>query len=114
MKTLKVVALVIVALMVVISTACADRGYYAKEGLVDGWVKVDGTDLRIVTVIDEEGNLWDFFDDEDFFRIGDVVILRMHDLSDEREEADEIEDVMLIERLDWHGMMDWMESKGLI
>lgn len=108
MKTLKVIAIVIVALMTVISSACADRGYYAKEGLVVAWEQVEDTNERIVTVIDEEGNLYEFFDDERFYQIGDAVVLRMRDGSDE------IEDVMLIERLDWHDMMNWMESKGLI
>lgn len=93
--------------------AVADCGYYAKEGIVTAWETIEETDLRIVTVTDEEGNLWDFFDDEGFYHIGDVVIMRMHDLSDEHDEADEVDDVMLIERLDWKGMLNWFRAKGL-
>ena len=120
MKTLKAAAIAtIITVAIILATAIAlpvsaERGFYAKEALVIGWDRIGETDLRIITVEDEEGNLLDFFDDEDFYMIGDVVILRMADMSDECEEGDEITDVMLIERLDVEGMMDWMVSKGLI
>ena len=120
MKTLKaatiatIITVAIILVTAIILPVSAERGFYAKEALVIGWDRIGDTDLRIITVEDEEGNLLDFFDDEDFYTIGDVIILRMADMSDECEEGDEIADVMLIERLDVEGMMDWMTSKGLI
>ena len=109
----------IITVVIMISTAfalpaSAERGFYAKEAIVVEWEQIGETNLRVITVEDEEGNLWGFYDDEDFYKIGDVVILRMCDLFDEIEEDDEVTDVMLIERLDSDGMIDWFKCKGLI
>ena len=46
-------------------------------------------------------------------KIGDVIIMRMFDLSDEANQDDEVTDFMLIESLDTNGIMEWWESKGL-
>ena len=116
MKTLKIslIAAIVTALIIAVcgvATASAERGFYALEGLVIGWERIHETDDRLVAVMGEDGNVWGLYDEE--LKIGDVIVMRMFDLSDEANQDDEVTDFMLIESLDTNGIMEWWESKGL-
>ena len=116
MKTLKIslIAAIVTALIIAlcgVATAAAERGFYALKGPVIGWERIHETDDRLVTVMDEDGNVWGLYDEE--LKIGDVIVMRMFDVSDEANQDDEVTDFMLIESLDTNGIVEWWESKGL-
>ena len=108
-KTAMIATIITVALILTcgIAMAHAESDFYAKNALVTGFESLEDSGLWIITVVDENGEQWDFLDDESFYRVGDVVVLRMMDLSNEHDEADEICDVMFIKHLNTIEMMQW-------
>ena len=111
MKKLTAIALALI-IALTISTACA-FDYYTKTAIVTAWERIGDTALWVITVTDEDGNVWDFFDDEETYNVLDLVALRMIDHAEEHEESDEVDDVMLIERLEWHEALEWVNNHGL-
>lgn len=113
MKTLKIatiataITLALIALCGIATAENADT--YNLNAVVTAWEQIGDTALRVVTVTDENGNEWAFFDDEDYWKVGDVVILTMMDMSEEHDELDEVMDVERIGHLDWFGLLDWLK-----
>ena len=112
-KTMTAILTAII-LTLCLTSAVADCGYYANEGIITGWERVEEEEEILMIVWTCDGNEWAFFAEEGAFSIGDVVVLRMLDMNDCPDEYDEIVDVMFIEHLDEHGMVDWCEAHGLI
>jgi hypothetical protein len=105
----KIIAIILTAIAILTAvSAIADEGVYNVEGVVTAWEQIGDTSLCSVTVTDSNGNLWAFYDDEGFYRVGDLVILRMMDMVGDEE--DEVLDVLFIEHLDFIGTMNWLDS----
>lgn len=103
MKTTKIAIIATITTIIIIALcgiAMADT--YTKTAVVTAMEKI-GEDLPlwIVTATDEEGNMWDFFADEEeeTYHIGDLLNITMIDMSGENEEADEIADVEVLRTL---------------
>lgn len=100
MKTMKIITIATIIIIALCGIAMADT--YTKTAVVTAMEKI-GEDLPlwIVTATDEEGNLWDFFADEEeeHYHIGDLLTITMIDMSGENEEADEVADVEVIQTL---------------
>ena len=106
MKKIITIILTAIAILTAVS-AIADEDIYNVEGVVTAWEQIGDTSLCSVTVTDSTGNLWAFYDDEGFYRVGDLVILRMMDMVGDEE--DEVLDVLFIEHLDFIGTMNWLD-----
>jgi flagellar basal body L-ring protein FlgH len=114
MKNLKIatIATIMTALIITLCgitmTATAENlDTYTVTAVVTAWENIGDTTLTVVTVTDENGNLWDFFDDEEFYKIGDVVTVTMWKVEDD-EEADEVLDVEKIDHLEWFDLFQWL------
>jgi len=114
MKNLKIatIATIMTALIIAICgitmTATAENlDTYTVTAVVTAWENIGDTTLTVVTVTDENGNMWDFFDDEEFYKIGDVVTVTMWKVEDD-EEADEVLDVEKIDHLEWFDLFQWL------
>ena len=114
MKNLKIATIatimtaLIIALCGITMTATAENlDTYTVTAVVTAWENIGETTLTVVTVTDENGNLWDFFDDEEFYKIGDVVTVTMWKVEDD-EEADEVLDVEKIDHLEWSDLYQWL------
>lgn len=84
---------VMVAVMVICGCACAenDHGeFYPKLVIVFQIETIENT--HIITCEDGSRNQWAFFDDEDYYKEGDIVNLLMWNLN-KHEEEDEIVEV---------------------
>ena len=93
MKKLISIILIMVMFLGVASAMAEDRGeFYPLLAVVTAWNRVGDTDIRVITCTDRHGNNWEFYDDEDFWNIGDVCNLLMWNMG-ELEEADEIVEV---------------------
>ncbi len=96
MKNFKawIVALaVMVVVMIVSGYACADndRGeFYPKMAVVFQIEKIGG--LNVIYCEDKSQNQWSFFDDEDYYKVGDIVNFLMWNMG-EREEEDELVEI---------------------
>lgn len=103
MKTAKIIIIATIATIIVIALcgiAMADT--YTKIAVVTAMERIgDDLPLWIITATDEEGNLWDFFADEEeeHYHIGDLLTITMIDMSGENEEADEVADVEVMRTL---------------
>ena len=113
MKTLKIatIATIITTLLIAlcgIATATAETAdTYELTAVVTGWERIGDTDLRLIECTTEEGNVWSFFDDEEYWHVGDMVILTMWECT-EAEEDDEVMDVVRIGTLTAVGMAHFL------
>ena len=84
---------VMVVVMVICGCACAQAGelergeFYPKLTVVFEIETIGG--LQVVHCEDNSQNQWSFFDDENYYKVGDIVNLLMWNMG-EREENDEI------------------------
>ena len=117
MKTTKIVTIATIITIALItlfgiataSAETADRGeFYPKMSVVTGIDQIGDTNLFTVTVIDKDGHEWSFFDDEGEWQIGDIANLLMRNLSNEREEEDEIVEVYYEGTMDEEAMGAWL------
>lgn len=93
MKTMKILTALIIALMILTTTATADimnNKYYSLLTIVTSWERVGESDLYIVNCTDKTGNVWSFLEDGNVWKIGDLANLLMTNMSTEHEEDDEI------------------------
>ena len=102
MKTAKIAAIATAVTIVIIAlcgaaTAETRPEYYPKLAVVVELEKVG--ELHVVTCQDMAGNRWEFFDDEGFWKVGDLANLLMW-ATGEIEEDDEIVEVY------WEGHID--------
>jgi len=117
MKTTKIITIATIITIAIIAlfgvaTASAevgDRGeFYPKMSIVTGVEQIGDTNLFTVTVIDKDGHEWSFFDDEGEWQIGDIANLLMWNMSNEREEEDEIVEVYYEGTMDEEAMGAWL------
>ncbi len=117
MKTTKIIAIATIITIAIIalfgvataSAEAVDRGeFYPKMSVVTGIDQIGDTNLFTVTVIDKDGHEWSFFDDEGEWQIGDIANLLMRNLSNEREEEDEIVEVYYEGTMDEEAMGAWL------
>ena len=113
MKTLKIatIATIITALIIAlcgIATATAETSTYKLTAVVTEWEQIGDTDLYVISVTDENGNVWDFLGEEEDAHIGNLYVLTMHDMSNEHEEDDEIITAELITRLAHEELMRFL------
>lgn len=106
MKTAKIAAIATAVTIIIIAlcgvaTANAESRpeYYPKLAIVVELEEVGG--LHVVTCQDMAGNQWEFFDDENFWKVGDLCNMLMW-ATGEVEEDDEIVEVY------WEGHPDNM------
>ena len=103
MKATKITIIATIATIIIIALcgiAMADT--YTKTAVVTAMEKIDeDLPLWIITATDENGNMWDFFADEEeeHYHIGDLLMITMIDMSGENEEADEVADVEVLRTL---------------
>ena len=116
MKNLKIATIatiltaLIIALCGITMTATAENlDTYTVTAVVTAWETIGETTLTVVTVTDENGNLWDFFDDEEFYRVGDMVTVTLWKTGS-HEEADEVMDVEKIDHLEWFDLFNWLDN----
>ena len=116
MKNLKIATIataltaLIIALCGITMTATAETAdTYTKTAVVTAWEQIGDTALKTITVTDEDGNEWDFFDDEEYWQIGDLAIVTLWDLH-EAEESDEVIDVEKIDHLEWFALFNWLDK----
>ena len=113
MKNLKIATIataltaLIIALCGITMTASAET--CTKIAVVTAWEQIGDTALKEITVTDEDGNLWGFFDDEDYWQIGDLVVITLWDLEEIEEDA-EVTDVEKIDHLEWHDLFNWLDK----
>ena len=114
MKTTKI-ALIATIITVLIICSCAyalpasaesTHEFYPLLTVVTGWETVG--DLTLIFCTDKEGKVWTFYDDETYWRIGDLCNLLMWNLS-EIEEEDEIIEVYYEGHLDTLAMIEWFK-----
>ena len=117
MKTTKIITIATIITIALIalfgiataSAEAADRGeFYPKMSVVTGIDQIGDTNLFTVTVIDKDGHEWSFFDDEGEWQIGDIANLLMWNLSNEREEEDEIVETYYEGTMDEEAMGAWL------
>lgn len=117
MKTTKIITIATIITIAIIAlfgvaTASAEAGnrgeFYPKMSVVTGIEQIGDTNLFTVTVIDKDGHEWSFFDDEGEWQIGDIANLLMWNLSNEREEEDEIVEVYYEGTMDEEAMGAWL------
>lgn len=97
MKKTIALILALIALCGVV-TATAEE-FYKLSTVVVGWEMVGDSDLRIIDCMAEDGTIWSFYDDEAFWKVGDMAMLTMW-VCTEAEEDDEVIDVEKIACLD--------------
>lgn len=97
MKTMKIatiatiITIIIITLCGVATANAEDRGeYYPKLTTVISVEEIGN--IHLITCEDGEGNRWEFFDDENFWKVGDFANLLMWNMG-ETEEDDEIVEV---------------------
>ena len=97
MKEIKIIAIAtIVTICLIVSCAFAtaeaeDRGeFYPKLSIVTE-IETIG-ELKLISCTDKDGMVWSFYDDENYWEMGDIANLLMWNLS-ENEEADEVVEV---------------------
>ena len=71
----KIIALLLITVLF-ISTAGAET-LYPLLTVVVKYEKAEEQNTNVVTCIDRYGNLWSFYDDEDFWSVGDLCNLLM-------------------------------------
>ena len=71
----RLITIIILAVMLCGVTAHAD--YYPLLTVVVECEQAEEQNTNIVTCVDRYGNLWSFYDDEDFWTIGDLCNLLM-------------------------------------
>lgn len=114
MKTLKIatIATIITALLIAlcgIATATAETtDTYRLTAVVTAWEQIGDSDLYVISVTDENGNVRDFLGEKEDAHIGNLYVLIMRDMSNEHEEDDEIVDVVFITCLGMTEMMDFL------
>jgi len=114
MKTLKIatIATIITALIIAlcgIATATAETAdTYRLTAVVTAWEQIGDSDLYVISVTDENGNVWDFLGEKEDAHIGNLYVLIMRDMSNEHEEDDEIVDVVFITCLGMTEMMNFL------
>lgn len=117
MKTTKIIIIATIITIAIIAlcgiaTASAETGdrgdFYPKMSVVTGIDQIGDTNLFTVTVIDKDGHEWSFFDDEGEWQIGDIANLLMWNLSNEREEEDEIVEAYYEGTMDEEAMGAWL------
>lgn len=86
MKTIISLCICIMILACIFPVAAIAEEPYHVEAVVIAWEKVFD-DLKLFDCIDEHGNVWACYDDDDL-TIGDVLNLTMIDLADESEVLD--------------------------
>lgn len=92
-KAWMIALVVMVTVMVICSCACADSEhgeFYPKLTVVFQIETVGST--QVVYCEDSSRNQWAFFDDEEYYKVGDIVNLLMWNLG-ENEEQDELIEV---------------------
>ena len=113
MKTLKIatiataITLALIALCGIATATAETADTYALTAVVTSWEKIGDTDLCIINCTTKDGNVWSFFDDEEYYRIGDVVVLTMWDVT-APEEEDEVIDVIRVDHLDTNALIWWL------
>lgn len=111
MKTTKIITIATVATILLIAlcgvtTATAETAdTYRLTAVVTAWEQIDDSDLYVISVTDESGNVWDFIGEKEDTNIGNLYVLIMHDMGNAHEEDDEIEDAVFVTRL---GMIEIM------
>ena len=68
------------------------------------------TDLWVISVTDKDGQVWDFYGEEEDAHVGNIYNLLMWNLG-EREEADEIVEVYYEGRMDDTALMAWLTGE---
>ena len=110
MSTRKFVSIIIVALVLFILAlvpmvlASAEGSIYQIDAVIVAWKTTPWSDIK-VTVVDEEGSIWSYWDDE-VPHVGDVVTLTMFHYGDE--EDDEIIDVEPVDHLSPLETVQWL------
>lgn len=117
MKTTKIIT-VATAITMAIIIACSfalpavaevgDRGeFYPRLAVVTGYERIGDTDLWVIEVTDKDGEVWNYYGEEEDAHIGLMVNLLMWNMG-EREEDDEIIEVYYEGRMDTMQMMEWL------
>ena len=119
MKTTKIITIA-TAITLAIITLCGiatanaevgDRGeFYPRLAVVTAYEQIGDTDLWVITCMDKDGNLWDFYGEEEDAHVGNIFNLLMWNMG-EREEDDEIVEVYYEGRMDNEALMAWMTGE---
>lgn len=114
-KVLTAILTIMMIALLCAGVASAEETVYTNESIVIGWEKMEyDSNVRVIIVLDTTGNEWAFYDDENLYQIGDIVILALYDGNGCKDELDEIIDTTLFKRLDEIGMINWMYDNGVI
>jgi len=111
MKTMKIITIVtilLIALCGMVTTTAETADTYRLTAVVIAWEQIDDSDLYVISVTDESGNVWDFIGEKEDAHIGNLYVLIMHDISHEYEEDDEIIDAVFVTCLGMTEMMNFM------
>ena len=119
-KTIKTIAIAtIITIAIMISCAFAmpasaevgDRGeFYPLLTVVTAYERIGDTDLWVISVTDKDGQVWDFYGEEEDAHVGNIYNLLMWNLG-EKEEADEIVEVYYEGRMDNTALMAWLTGE---
>lgn len=120
MKTLKI-AVIATIITSIIMLSCAvgfsanaeelPNNFYEIQALVIGWTRVGLTDTRIIECLDEEGNVWAFYDNEEYYTTWDVISLLMWKSTGAKED-DEIVSAVYLNHFNGDQVMQYLAQMG--
>ena len=120
MKTLKIATIAtIITSVIMLSCAVAfpanaeelPNDFYEVRALITGWTRVGLTDTRIIECLDEEGNVWAFYDDEEYYTTWDVISLLMWKCTESKED-DEVIDAVYLNHFNGDQVMQYLAQVG--
>lgn len=120
MKTTKIITIATTITMAIIiacsfvmtaSAEVGDRGeFYPRLAVVTAYERIGDTNLWVISVTDKDGQVWDFYGEEEDAHVGNIYNLLMWNLG-EREEADEIVEVYFEGTMDNAALMAWLTGE---
>ena len=113
MKIIATITAIIIALCIA-TTATAevgDRGeFYPRLAVVTGWELIEGTNEYLISCTDKDGDVWEFFGEEEDAHIGNIFNLLMWNMG-ENEKNDEIIEVYYEGRMTEDAMYAWVTGE---